>query len=76
MCVTLIKRYCVNCVIQIFANKSKRTKINKKIQRHDFIFHMVCIRRNEPRCTIGDDIRKRKANARYATLLRLFDLEQ
>lgn len=76
MCVTLVKRYCVNCVIQIFANKSKRTKINKKIQRHDFIFHMVCIRRNEPRCTMGDDIRKRKANARYATLLRLFDLEQ
>lgn len=37
---------------------------------------MVCIRRNEPRCTMGDDIRKRKANARYATLLRLFDLEQ
>lgn len=30
MCVTLVKRYCVNCVIQIFANKSKRTKINKK----------------------------------------------
>lgn len=34
---------------------------------------MVCIRRNEP---IGDDICKRKANVRYATLLRLFDLEQ